>query len=177
MHRTSPDLFFKSLVSSSRNRLNRRFIEGPKQWFTHKKGHRSTVAFELLGRKAVLISGRTGFDQATGLSARHQIPVPPKVISPFSNISIDTRSPPFQVVEDETENAINFKSVNAVFDHKYMVLIAAPCLAHLDHPITPETANLEGSRYSPQEVRVAGEPSAGKYWYFEIAYGRDPLTN
>ena len=82
---------------------------------TNKKGHRSTVAFELPGRKAV-DQRRTGLDQATALSGRLQVPVPPIVISPFSNISVDTRSPPLHVVTDNAENAINFTSVNRIFN-------------------------------------------------------------
>ncbi len=66
------------------------------------------MALELLGRKAVEISGRTGLDPITGLSARTQIPVPPIVISPFSNLSVDTRSPPLHVVTDDVEYATDF---------------------------------------------------------------------
>gem|GEM_PF-418429 len=51
--------------------------------------------FELPGRKALsIVAGHAGPIESMSLSALPQVPVAPGLKTPFSNISVDTRSPP-----------------------------------------------------------------------------------
>jgi len=61
----------------------------------NKKGRRNPAALELLRRKAIAIAVTKQSDRRpASLAALLQTPDTPGVATPFSNISVDTRSPP-----------------------------------------------------------------------------------
>ena len=71
------------------------FGEGSAGFAGTKKGRRNPAALELLRRKAIAIAVTMRRDRRpASLAALLQTPDTPGVATPFSNISVDTRSPP-----------------------------------------------------------------------------------